>query len=106
MQHHTKRLIAALLMVAAAGIAPSNNLEALPQDGWYVTYYSDDTYGEIVGWEERLCSGALYREGQQTSYFSEERWECGGSMQTCQRWHCYTYGYPSQTTCVETTCPY
>jgi hypothetical protein len=100
------RVFISAALLATAGGAPMGKLQALPQDGYYVTYYSDSTYTEEVGWQERLCSGALASEGQQTSYFSEERWQCGGSMETCQRWHCYTYGSPAQTTCVETTCPY
>lgn len=57
-----------VLVLAAMLILGTISLFGVPSEGFYVTYYTDDTYTVECGYYYYLCSGTPVRSGCRTVY--------------------------------------
>lgn len=81
-----------LLALLVVGIASS--VQATPSGGFYVTYYSDATYSEIVGERWYECGSGIGSWGIRTDYEYGYDFDCHtldqGRCWVCSPDHCVT----------------
>jgi hypothetical protein len=63
-----------LLVLAAMLLIGTASVFAVPDHGFYVTYYTDDTYTVECGYWYYTCFGAPQRSGCRTAYSVYEDW--------------------------------
>jgi hypothetical protein len=56
-------------ILAGAALVTAAVAYARPEYGYTLTFYSDASYGEVVGESEFTCSGRWYRSGVETDFF-------------------------------------
>ena len=61
-----------ILVLAAMIVAGAISLLAAPSEGFYITYYTDDTFTVECGDYYYLCYGSPVREGCRTAYYVYE----------------------------------
>ena len=75
--------IFALLVVVLTGI--TFNLTALPTNGVYREFYSDNTFTTMVGWKNTDCVGGRSQWGVTSNYVWSETWSCEHGWTICQK---------------------
>ena len=100
----TKSLRMFGIATAFIGITASQS-QALPSNELEVTYYSDETYSEEVGYMFRGCDGSVHREGGVSQYGITSSTPCHSSRPLNER-YCRVWmdGLWYETTCGTNLC--
>jgi hypothetical protein len=96
--------VVSVILLAVIVLLGAATMEALPQNAWETYYYDDANHSEQVGYERRECNGWLYREGEQTNYYDNYSWTCGGEPQWCTNLWCVYDPIFDRVFCEESWC--
>lgn len=78
------RYLKGVTLAALIAIGLVASMQALPSHGILHEYYSDDSFGEVVGTWYAPCTGSPHLTGTRTAYVYYEEWECStGNYFTC-----------------------
>lgn len=61
-----------IVVLAAMLIVGAVSLLAVPSEGFYVTYYTDDTFTVECGYYYYICTGSPQGSGCRTAYYVYE----------------------------------
>jgi len=82
-------IIAAFVVLAAPRLFSQDGDGNMYHQDIVNNYYSDNSYDDAVGWDERDCSGYLDSGGSATDWRYHEVYSCDGDLMLsgCQEYH-------------------